>query len=115
MFGPADHARLEEGPVNDQLMAAVEQVEQTSLALGALEVVLFLHGHPWHPPTLGGQRITSVGQLLLFHEQLLARSLPLLQRNDSGVVRLVLFLVGFFGFHFGCSLSLFVCCSCKNS
>ena len=114
MFGPADHARLEEGPVDDQLPAAVEQVEQTSLALGALELVLLLHGQPRHPATLGGQRVTSVGHLLLLREQLLARSLPLLRRHNSGGIHLLLFLFCFFGFHFDCSLSLFVCCSCKT-
>ena len=35
MFGPADHARLEERAVDDQLPAAVEQIEQARLALGA--------------------------------------------------------------------------------
>src|SRR5262249_14210683 len=59
VFGPADHVRLEEGAVDDQLAAAVEKVEQTRLALGALKLVLLLHGHPWHPPTLSRQRITS--------------------------------------------------------
>src|SRR5262249_8208053 len=47
MFGPADHARFEEGAIDDQLPAAVEQVEQTSLALGALKLVFLGHGHPW--------------------------------------------------------------------
>ena len=33
---------------------------------------------------LGGQPVTGAGQLLLLHEQLLARSLPLLPRDDRG-------------------------------
>src|SRR5438874_9367197 len=80
MFWPADHPRLEEGAVDDQLTTAVEQIEQTSLAVGPLEVVLFLHGHPWHPPTLGRQRVTSVGQLLLFYKQFPARRFPVFRR-----------------------------------
>src|SRR5262245_10389950 len=43
--------------------------------------LLLLQGQPRHPPTLGGQRVTGPGQLLLLHEQLLARSLPLPQRH----------------------------------
>ena len=40
MFGPADHAGLEERAVNDQLTAAVEQVEQARLALGARRICI---------------------------------------------------------------------------
>src|SRR5215470_14304679 len=79
MFGPAVHAGLKEGAIDDQLPPAVEQVEQARLALGTVELVRLLHGQPRHPPTLGGQRVTGPGQLLLLHEQLLARSLPLPQ------------------------------------
>jgi hypothetical protein len=79
MVGPAVHAGFEEGAVDDQLTAALEQVEQAHSALGSVELVLLLHGQPRHPPALGGQRVTGAGQLLLLHEQLLARSLPLLR------------------------------------
>src|SRR5438045_2500408 len=82
MFGPADHARLEEGAVDDQLPAAVEQIEQVHLALRPVELVLLLHGHPWHPSTLRSQRVTGAGQLLLLHQQFLACGLPLLRRHD---------------------------------
>jgi hypothetical protein len=84
MIGPAGHAGLEEGAVDDQLTAAVEQVEQPRLAIGPVELVLLLHGQPRHPPPLGGQRVTGAGRLLLLHEQLLACSLPLLPRDDRG-------------------------------
>ena len=86
VLGPAVHAGLEERAVDDQLTAAVEQVEQARLALGPVELVLLLHRQPRHPPTLGGQRVTGARQLLLLHEQLLARSLPLLGRHDRGCV-----------------------------
>jgi len=79
MFGPAFHAGLEEGAVNDQLRTAVEQVAQTHLALGPVELVILLHSQPRHPPTLGGQRVTGAGQFLLLHQQFLARSFPLLR------------------------------------
>src|SRR6266566_4426338 len=84
MVGPAEHAGFEEGAVDDQLAAALEQVEQARFALGPVELVLLLHGQPWHPPALGGQRVTGAGHVLLLHEQLLARSLPLLRRHDRG-------------------------------
>src|SRR5213076_891238 len=89
MLGPAFHAGLKEGAVNDQLTAAVEQVEQARLAPGPVELVRLLYGQPRHPPTLGGQRVTGAGQLLLLHEQLLARSFPLLRRHDRGCVHYV--------------------------
>src|SRR5438128_12596083 len=82
MLGPTDHARLEEGAVDDQLTSAVEQVEQAHLAFGPVELVLLLHGQPRHSPTLRGQRVTGAGQLFLLREQLLTRSLPFLRRND---------------------------------
>ena len=42
-------------------------------------------GQPRHPPTLGGQRVTGVGQLLLLDEQLPARQLPTPPATRSGV------------------------------
>src|ERR1035438_18361 len=84
VLGPAEHPRLEEGAIDDQLSAALEQVEQANLTLGPVELVLLLHRHPRHPSTLSGQRITGMGQGLLFYEELLPRSLPLLLRHDRG-------------------------------
>ena len=86
MLGPAVYAGLEESAVDDELTAAGEQVEQARLALGSVERVLLFHGQPGHSPTRCGQRVTGAGQLLLFHEQLLARSLPLLRGHDRGCV-----------------------------
>jgi hypothetical protein len=82
MLRPSMHAGLEEGAVDDQLTAALEQVEQTRFALGPVERICLVHGHPRHPPTLGGQRVTGAGQGLLLDEKLLARSLPLLRRHN---------------------------------
>src|SRR5262245_65144589 len=82
MFGPPVHPRFEERAVDDQLTAALEKVEQTRPAPGSIELVGLLHGHPRHPPTLGGKRVTGVGQGFLLHEELLARGLPLLRRDD---------------------------------
>src|ERR1700740_3384833 len=82
VLGPAENAGLEEGAVDDQLTAALEQIEQAYLALGTVELVLLVHGHPRNPPAFGRQRVTGAGQGFLLHEQLLARSLPLLLRYD---------------------------------
>src|ERR1700684_2349963 len=81
-LGPAEHPGLEEGAIDDQLTAALEQIEQAYLALGSVELVLLLHGQPRHAPTLSRQRVTGAGQGLLLHEELLARSLPFLERHD---------------------------------
>src|SRR5438094_3839903 len=79
MLGPPGHTGFEERAVDDQLTAALEQVEQAHFALGSVKLVILLHGQPRHPSTLGRQRVTGAGQLLLLHEQLLTRSLPLLR------------------------------------
>ena len=76
--------RRVEGAVDDQLAAAVEQVEQARRAIRAFELVLLLHRHPRHPAALGGQRVAGPHVLLLLHEQLLARGDPLLRRHDRG-------------------------------
>src|ERR1041385_3694470 len=68
MFGPADDARLEERAIYNQLTAVVEQIEQASLAVGSVGFVILLHSQPWHPPTLCGQRVPGLGQLLLLRE-----------------------------------------------
>ena len=85
MVGPAVHTGFEEGAVDDQLTAALEQVEQAHRAVGPVELVLLLHGEPRHPPAFGGQRVAGAGQLLLLDEQLLARGVPLLCATRSGV------------------------------
>src|SRR5579862_279031 len=102
VLGPAEHPGLEEGAIHDQLRAALEQIEQAYLALGSVELVLLLNYHPRHSSTLGGQRITGTGQGLLFYEELLPRSLPLLLRHDRGCLYRDLpsqALVSVFAFH----------------
>jgi len=79
MVGPAENARFEEGPVDDQLTTALEEVEQARLALGSVELVVLLHGQPRHAAALGGQCVAGAGQLLLLPEQLLPRSLPIVR------------------------------------
>ena len=92
VVGPADHSRFEEGAVDDQLPAAVEQVSQARLALRALELIGLLHREPRHPAAFRSQRVPGPGQLFLLHQQLLARRVPFLRRDDRGclhgVVRL---------------------------
>ena len=62
MLRPAMHAGLEEGAMDNQLTTTLEQVEQARFALRPVEDVCFFHGSPRHPPSLGGQRVTGVGQ-----------------------------------------------------
>src|SRR5215472_16955135 len=82
VLGPAVYAGLEECAVNNQLVAAVEQIEQACFAVGAVELVLLLDRQPRHPPALGSQCIPGAGQLLLLHKKLLSRRLPLLRRHN---------------------------------
>src|ERR1700677_271129 len=86
VLGPAEHPGLEEGAINDQLTASLEQIEQTYLAPGSVELVLLVDSQPGHPPALSGQGVTEPGQGLLLLKKLLARSLPLLLRHDRGCV-----------------------------
>ena len=78
VIGPAEHTGIEEGAINDQLLAALEQIEQAELALGPAELVSLLHRHPRHASALGRQGITGAGEGLLLHKKLLPRGLPLL-------------------------------------
>src|SRR6516165_4563701 len=86
VVGPAEDAGLEEGTVDNQLAAALEQIEQAYLALGPVELVLLPHRHPRQPPAFSGQRIAGARQGLLLYQEMLACSLPLLRRYDRGCV-----------------------------
>jgi hypothetical protein len=74
---PAVYARREHEVVDDQLAAAVEQVEQARPATGPLEHIVLLDAHHWQAPALGGQRVTSASGLLLLRQQTLPSGLPL--------------------------------------
>src|SRR5215467_5627315 len=80
VIGPAEYSGLEEGAIDDQLPAALEQVEQANSPLRPVELVLLLNQHPRHPPPLRGQRISGAGESLLFQEEFLPCSVPLLRR-----------------------------------
>src|SRR5580698_1601714 len=90
MLRPAVHAGLEEGAVDDQLTASLEQVEQARFALGPVKGIGLFHRKPRHPPPLGGQRVTGAGQGLLLDEKLGVRGLPLLRRHNRWHVHGVL-------------------------
>src|SRR5712691_5929355 len=102
VLGPAEHPGLEEGAIDDQLTAALEQIEQAYLALGSIELVRLVHSQPRHPPAFSGQRVTGAGQGLLLDEELLARSLPLLLRHDRGCVHREMPFPVFLVSHFAC-------------
>jgi hypothetical protein len=100
MIRPAEHAGLEEGAVDDQLPAALEQIDQVYFAIGPVELVLLLHRHPRHAPALGSHGVTGVHHGLLLHEKLLPRSLPLLLRYDRGCLHREMRLYAFHFSHF---------------
>ena len=82
MLGPAEHARLEEGAVDDQLPAPLEHIEQARRAVRPLERIGLIHRHPGHPPTFSGQRVMGAHLRFLLHEKLFERSIPGLRRNN---------------------------------
>src|ERR1700678_1545490 len=106
MLGPGEGPGLEEGAVDDQLAAALEQIEQAYLALGSVELVLLVDSQPRRPPAFGGQRIPGAGESLLLNQKLLVRSLPLLLRHDRGCVH---FNFSFVRCHFVAFLSMDSC------
>src|SRR5271170_3889168 len=59
VLGPAEYPGLEEGAIDDQLTAALEQIEQAYRALGSVEPVLLVHSQPRHPPAFGGERVKA--------------------------------------------------------
>src|SRR5262249_1608387 len=61
VLGPAEPPGLEEGAIDDQLPAALEQVEQANPTLGSFKLVLLLYQHPRYPATLGGHGVTCAG------------------------------------------------------
>ena len=81
---PARDAGLEERAVDEQLPAALEEVQQAHRPLRPIELVALLHRHPRHPSALGGQRVAVAAELFLLDVQLLTRRLPFLLRNDLG-------------------------------
>src|SRR5215475_13809278 len=73
-----------EGAVDDQLAAALEQVQQAHGPIRPLEAVGLLHCHPRHTPTLSRHRVARPGELFLLHQQLLSGRIPLSRRDDRG-------------------------------
>src|ERR1700722_3448438 len=82
MLWPAEDTRFEERPIDNQLAPALEQIEQAQSAIGSIEPVLLLHGHPRHPPALGRQRIALARELLFLAQQVRASRQPFLSRHD---------------------------------
>src|SRR6201999_1050561 len=79
---PTMDAGLEEGPIDDKLAAACEQIEQTDLAAWAVELIRLVDRHPGHPATLGCQGVMGAKRGLLLDEQARARGVPSLRRHD---------------------------------
>jgi hypothetical protein len=71
-----------EGAVDDQLAAALEEVEKACRPVRPLEAVVLLHGQPRHTPTLGRQGVARPSELLLLHQHSLPGLLPLLRGDD---------------------------------
>jgi hypothetical protein len=63
--------------VDEQLSAALEQIEQGGLAVRALEHVRLVDEDARQPATLGGERIACARGFLFLGEELVASRLPL--------------------------------------
>src|ERR1700722_10325008 len=81
---PAEHPGLEEGAIDDQLRAALEQINEAYLTVRSVERVIRVDSYPRHAAAFGGQCIARTREGFLFHKELLARGLPLLLRYDRG-------------------------------
>ena len=77
-LGPVLDARLEEGPVHDQLGPAVEQIGQRLLAVGSREPVVLRDLDRRKPAPFGSQLVAGTCRRLLFPQQRVTRRLPLL-------------------------------------
>ena len=81
MVGPAEHARLVEGAIDDQLAPAFEQVEQAGFAVRSFERIVLLDRQPWHPPALRRKGVAGAGHGFLFDQQLLPGGVPFFGRT----------------------------------
>jgi hypothetical protein len=79
------HVRIHEEPVQDELAAAVEEVEERRVpAAGRGEAIVLLHADHRHAAALGREGVTRAGMRLLLLEKRLARGAPLLRGDDLG-------------------------------
>jgi hypothetical protein len=67
---------------DDQLVAALEEVEQAHLAVGALEAIVLVHRHHGQAPAGGGQLVTRAGERLLAGKKLRAGGDPGIVAGD---------------------------------
>src|SRR5579862_4554755 len=102
VVGPAENARFEEGAIDDQLTAALEEVKQAELAIGSLELIFFLDRHPRHPPAFGSEGVTGAGEGFLLCEELLVCGFPLFLRHDRRCVHREMFFLRFLSTFFSC-------------
>ena len=74
---PAVGARAEHEVVDDQLPAALEQVQQADVPVRPLEHVVLVDPHHRQPAALGGECVVRPHRCLLLGQQLLVGGLPL--------------------------------------
>ena len=80
VYGWPEHACRGCSLVADQVAHVAHlNARDTTLAFVSRAPQTDIDRLPGHPPALGGEGVTGPGELLLLHEQLLARRLPLLR------------------------------------
>jgi len=96
---PAINTRRKHKVVDDELASSLEQVEEADLAVWSIEDVILLDPDHRQPAAFGGQRVARTRGGLLFHEQLIACSLPLFPRYNLRLAHAVLVSIGRRGVH----------------
>ncbi len=76
-LGEIGNSWLEEKTIDDELSAAIEEIEQADLAVRSLELVRLVDPHHRQPAALGGKLGADAGRLLCPAEEIVAGSLPL--------------------------------------
>src|SRR5215510_11804950 len=74
--------RAEHEVIDEELISSAEQVGQRFLAGRSLEHIGLVDFHPRQPASILAQSVTLPSEGLLFGEQSLARSKPLVSRHD---------------------------------
>src|SRR5690242_3317881 len=75
--------RIKHEVVDDQLLAAVKEIEQADLAVRAIEDVLLVNPDHRQSAAFRIEPVSRVGSFLLFKKQVVARDKPLIACNNS--------------------------------
>ena len=81
-IGPARDAFFEEEPVQDELVAALEQISQGDLPAGAFEAIVAVDANHGHPLARGGELVELLGNGCFLSRQIGDRCFPFRGGHD---------------------------------